>query len=138
MTKVYIINTNKNNDINAEQTMLQEEKCAAFYTPWKYYIDTIEANDIVFLYSSGVGIVARGIATGIVEVRDYGGQPDEERYMYLNRFQLLNQPLSAANVTGIIRDVAGADFDIKWNQTMIPIAYNFGIKVWQHITRYCM
>ncbi|MEY2195746.1 hypothetical protein AB7942_23880 [Neobacillus sp. BF23-41] len=138
MAKVYIINTNKNNNINAEQTMLQEAKCAAYYTPWKYYIDTIEANDIVFLYSSGVGIVARGIATGIVEVRDYEGQPDEERYMYLDRFELLNRPLSAASVTGIIRDVAGTDFDIKWNQTMIPIAYNFGIKVWQHITRSCL
>lgn len=110
--------------------------CSILYTV-EYYIDTIEANDIVFLYSSGVGIVARGLATGIVEVRDYEGQPDEERYIYLNRFQILN-PLSAANVTGIIRDVAGADFDIKWNQTMIPIAYNFGIKVWQHITRYCL
>ncbi len=138
MPKIYIINTNKNNNINAEQVMLQQEKCAAFYSPWKYYIDTIEANDIVFLYSSGIGIVARGIATGIVEVADYEGNKDEERYMYLNRFQLLNQPLSAANVTSIIRDVAGPDFDIKWNQTMIPVAYNFGLKVWQHITRYCI
>lgn len=34
MVKVYIINTNKNNNINAEQMMLQEEKCAAYYTPW--------------------------------------------------------------------------------------------------------
>jgi hypothetical protein len=138
MSKVYILNTNKNNNKHAEQMMLQEKKCAAFYSPWKYYIDTIEANDIVFLYSSGVGIVARGIATGIVEIRDYEGYPDEERYMNLDRFQLLNQPLSAANVTGIIRDVAGQDYDIKWNQTMIPVAYNFGIKVWQHITRHCM
>ena len=92
MAKVYIVNTNKNNNINAEISVLNEEKCAAYYTPWKYYIDTIEANDIVFLYSSSVGIIARGLATGMVEVKDYEGQKDEERYMYLNRFEQLDKP----------------------------------------------
>lgn len=58
--------------------MLSQEKCAAYYSPWKHYIDTVEANDMVYLYSSDKGIVARGTATGIVEIADYNGEKDEE------------------------------------------------------------
>lgn len=118
--------------------MLQNQKCSAYYTPWKYYIDTIEANDIVFLYSSGEGIIARGVATGIVEVSDYEANENEEHYMNLNRFELLDSPLPARKVTAIIREIAGDDFDIQWNQTMILLADHFGRKVWQYITRNCI
>ncbi|CAM3869931.1 hypothetical protein [Mesobacillus thioparans] len=138
MPKVYIINTNKTHNPDCEKEMLQNHKCAAFYNPWKYYIDTIEANDLVFLYSSNVGIIGRGIATGIVELNDYEGNENEEHFMYLNRFELLKRPLKAAEVTSIIRETAGNDFDIKWNQTMILVAHQFGTKVWQHITKYCL
>lgn len=138
MAKVYIVNTNKNNNPDAERDMLLSQSVAAFYTPWKYYIDTIEANDLVFLYSSGTGIVARGIATGIVEIQDYNGDIDAEHYMYLNNFEKLVKPLSAAEVVENIRKLAGQDYDIRWNQTMIPVPYHFGLKVWQHITRYCV
>ncbi|MBM7572946.1 hypothetical protein [Aquibacillus albus] len=138
MAKVYLINTNKNNNPDCEDEMLQNQKCSAYYTPWKYYIDTIEANDVVFLYSSGEGIIARGLATGIVEVNDYEGNENEEHYMNLNRFELLNSPLPAREVTAIIREIAGDDFDIQWNQTMILLAEHFGRKVWQQITRYCI
>lgn len=118
--------------------MLQNQKCSAYYTPWKYYIDTIEANDIVFLYSSGEGIIARGVATGIVEVSDYEANENEEHYMNLNRFELLDSPLPARKVTAIIREIAGDEFDIQWNQTMILLADHFGRKVCQYITRNCI
>lgn len=138
MSKVYIINTNKTHNPNDETNMLQNEKCAAYYTPWKYYIDTIEANDIVFLYSNDIGIVARGIATGIVEMADYNGDVSEEHYMHLNRFERLVTPLRADELTSIIRSIAGNDYKIQFNQTMILVAYPFGLKVWQHITQYCV
>lgn len=138
MPKVYIINTNKTHNPECEKEMLRKHKCAAYYNPWKYYIDTIEASDLVFLYSSNVGIIGRGIATGIVELNDYEGNENEEHYMHLNRFEPLKRPLKAAEVTSIIRDTAGNDFDIKWNQTMILVAHQFGMKVWQHITKYCL
>ncbi|MDQ0246502.1 hypothetical protein J2S09_004106 [Bacillus fengqiuensis] len=138
MPKVYIINTNKTHNTECEVDMLRNHKCAAYYNPWKYYIDTIEANDIVFLYSSNVGVIARGIATGIVEINDYEGKTSEEHYMHLNRFERLTRPLKAAEVTSIIRETAGNDFDIKWNQTMILVAHQFGVKVWQHITQNCL
>ena len=138
MPKVYIINTNKNHNTECEADMLRNHKCAAYYNPWKYYIDTMEANDLVFLYSSNVGIIGRGVATGIVELKDYEGKENEEHYMHLNRFERLTTPLKASEVTSIVRDIAGQDFDIRWNQTMILVAHQFGIKVWQYITKKCI
>lgn len=77
MPKVYIINTNKKSSgtVN-ELDMIRKEKCAAYYSPWKNRIDRIAPNDLVFLYSNGQGIIARGIATGVVEVSDYKGEVD--------------------------------------------------------------
>ncbi|GAB3059165.1 hypothetical protein ACFOU0_04730 [Salinicoccus sesuvii] len=138
MPKVYFINTNKAHNPKSEREMVQNHKCAAYYTPWKYYIDTIEANDLVFLYSSDVGVIGRGIATGIVELKDYEDNENEEHYMHLNRFELLEKPLKAAEVTSVIRNTAGDDFKIQWNQTMILIPHQFGIRVWQHITKHCL
>jgi hypothetical protein len=58
--------------------------------------------------------------------------------MNLNRFELLNSPLPDRGVTAIIRDIAGGNFDIQWNQTMILLAAHFGRKVWQHIIKNCI
>ncbi|SCZ05901.1 hypothetical protein SAMN05720606_11849 [Paenibacillus polysaccharolyticus] len=137
MPKVYIINTNKSNNPQAENDMISNMKCSAYYSPWKHYIDTIEANDIVYLYSSGVGIIARGIATGIVEIKDYIGKENEEHYMYLNRFEKLSTPLTADKITNILTEatIDKTEYKIQWNQTMILIAYSLGLKVWQVITK---
>ena len=77
MRNAYIINTNLTHNPNCEQQMLQQEKCAAYYSPWKHYISLIRPNDLVFLYSNGKGIIARGIATGIVETADYENNIEE-------------------------------------------------------------
>lgn len=132
MPKAYIINTNKSNNTNDEGDMITKEKCAAYYGPWKYYIDEIEANDLIFLYSNGNGIIARGIATGIPEIDDCNGDIDEEHYMELNRFQILEKPLSASKITELV------GHDIKYNQTVISLAHRFGLTVWQHITKNCI
>ncbi|MEK4509356.1 hypothetical protein [Paenibacillus sp. FSL K6-2524] len=138
MPKVYIINTNKANNPQDETDMISNMKCSAYYSPWKHYIDTIEANDIVYLYSSEVGIIARGIATGIVEIADYKGDKDAEHYMHLDRFQSLKAPLIASKVTDILSEAADDKYKIQWNQTMILVAYSLGLKVWQHITKDCI
>lgn len=132
MAKVYIINTNKNNHPEDEIDMIKKEKCAAYYSPWKYYIDEIEANDIVFLYSSGKGIISRGIGTGIPEIIDYKGESNEEHYMNLDRFQTLVTPLPASKITELV------GHEIKYNQTVISLAYKFGLNVWQYITQKCI
>ena len=73
MRKTYLINTNRTNRPGGEdeQDMLLNTKCAAYFSPWKEKINHIQPNDLVFLYSNGKGIVARGIATGVVEISDY-------------------------------------------------------------------
>ena len=70
MSKTYLINTNKSNNPNDEIDMLNNKKCAAYNGYWKYYIDEIDHNDMVFLYSSGKGIIARGVGSGITEIKD--------------------------------------------------------------------
>ncbi|AKL96151.1 hypothetical protein CACET_c27060 [Clostridium aceticum] len=132
MPKTYIINTNKSNCPTDESDMLHNKKCAAYFSPWKYYIDEIEANDIIFLYSSGRGIIARGIATGIPETKDYRGEIDEEHYMELDRFQILSTPLEASEITKIVQH------RLQYNQTVISLAHKFGIQVWQFITKNCI
>lgn len=71
--------------------MLLNAKFAAYFSPWKDRIDLVQPNDLVFLYSNGKGIIARGIATGVVEISDYGNDgglyEDEQHYMHLNRFE---------------------------------------------------
>ncbi|MFY4775175.1 hypothetical protein [Metabacillus sp. RGM 3146] len=69
--KAHIINTNQSSNLQID--MLKNQKCAAYYGNWKKLISTIKANDMVFLYSNGKGIIARGVATGIVETADYQG-----------------------------------------------------------------
>lgn len=136
MAKVYLVNTNKSNNPQNEIDMIENQKVSAYYSPWKYYIDEIEANDLVFLYSSNVGIIARGIATGIVELSDIGNEMDEEHYMHLNRFEVLERALSAADITSIVQNETDPKYKIMWNQTMIHIPYFLGIKIWQYITKY--
>jgi hypothetical protein len=130
--KAYIVNTNQKHNPNSEPDMLRNEKCAAYYSPWKYYIDEIEANDIVFLYSNGKGIIARGIATGITEVANYEGNPSEEHYMNLDRFQIISKPLEASMITKVI------EHKIMFNQTIISLPHRFGISLWQYVTQYCI
>lgn len=139
MPKVYIINTNKSNNPkenpNDEKNMLSEEKCAAYFEPWKYKIDLIEPNDLVFLYSNENGIIARGVATGIVEIADHVynniNYENEEHYMHLNRFQVFkNNPLPASKVSELV------EFSVVWGQTMISLDYEVGLKVWQYITKH--
>lgn len=132
MSKAYILNTNKSNNPIDEGNMINKKKYATYYEPWKYYIDEIEANDLIFLYSNEKGIIARGMATGIPEIADYNGDADEEHYMELNRFQLLKTPLPASKITELV------GHNIKYNQTVISLAYKFGLEVWQYITKQCI
>ncbi|CAM3287017.1 hypothetical protein FITA111629_14720 [Filibacter tadaridae] len=138
MPKVYLVNMNKTNNVQNVTEMINEEKVAAYYTPWKYFIDEIEAGDIIYLYSNGSGIIARGIATGIVELRDIGNHVDMEHYMHLERFETLEASLPSAKITEIAKAMTDEDYTIKFNQTMIHLPYFIGLKVWQHITKYCL
>lgn len=94
----YVLNTNAKNNISDHYKMLNQGVAAAFYAPWKFYINQLHKNDIVFLYQSGVGIVACGKASGELKVQEYDDIEDNEHYMMLNEFCKLKYPISASEM----------------------------------------
>jgi hypothetical protein len=90
-----IVNTNYSNNPKDHEMMLHEHCASAFYTPWKEKIERISKGDVVFLYQSGVGIVAGGMATGNLKKKEYEGHPDEDYSMPLAKFEVLSTPIPA-------------------------------------------
>jgi hypothetical protein len=82
VSRDYVVNTNVAYLPTAYRAMLEGNKASA-YGDRKTAVDSINKDDRVFLYHSGVGIVAVGRATGGVQVCAYDGIPDEEHYVPL-------------------------------------------------------
>lgn len=100
----YILNTNCSNSQQDHDDMLINGKAAAFFDPWKFKIERLAKGDVVFLYQSGVGIVAFGEASGKLEKLPYNANPehiDEEYSMKLHNFQRLSTSLTAAEIKKI-------------------------------------
>lgn len=99
-----ILNTNIGNSREDHESMLKEKIAAAYFSPWKNKINSLSKGDVVFLYQSGVGIVAVGKASGKLQIRNYHNNPkniDEEYFMKLNQFHLLEAPMSASEVKSV-------------------------------------
>lgn len=125
----YILNTNRQRGIEDDAEMLQEGKAAAYFEPWKYKIKNLQKGDTVFLYRSGVGIVAKGIATGDVMKKNYRNNPghiDEEYYQKLKDFKVLQIPISAAEIKRIGKT------NYVFMQTMFGIDEETGKQLWQY------
>lgn len=122
----YILNTNYNNNEEDHNDMVKNKKCAAYFEPWKYKIERLNKGDVVFLYQSGVGIVAFGEASGKLCLADYHRNPDhknEEYYMKLNNFHTVKKPLSAAKIKSI------TDVDYRFMSTMFGVDLESGKKI---------
>lgn len=105
----YILNTNCKNGIADHNDMISKKKAAAYFDPWKYKIEKLFKGDTVFLYQNGVGIVAVGKANGNLEKAPHHGNPehvDEEYFMKLKSFRIVETPLSAAQ----IKKITGIDY----------------------------
>ncbi|GKV90430.1 hypothetical protein [Pectobacterium carotovorum] len=98
----HILNTNKAHSDEDSEWMATKGIAAAFYDPWKWNINRIEANDVVFLYENGKGIVAYGRGAGEVKVCDYNGDKDQCHYQELEGFKVLEKPISAAEIKKIL------------------------------------
>lgn len=98
----HVLNTNRRNDDNDHEEMVNKGIAAAFYNPWKLNIDRIKKDDVVFLYENGVGIVAFGKGTGETLKKDKYGDKDECHFQKLKDFRVLVKPLSAAEVKRIL------------------------------------
>ena len=100
--------------------MIDKQKAAAFYSPWKFKIERLSKNDIVFLYQSGVGIVAYGEASGKLEKHSHQDKPenkDEEYSMKLNKFKKITPALSASEIkkiTGVNHVFMGTMFGLDF------------------------
>ena len=111
-TKYFILNTNYGNNPADHDEMLQHPKAAAYFWPWKHKIEQLSQGDMVFLYQSGVGIVGCGYASGRLEKAPYQGNPehaDEEYFMVLTRFQLVDPPMSASE----IKTISGRNYPFR-------------------------
>lgn len=120
----YIVNTNRNNDDGDDRDMIRNKKVAAYYEPWKYKIARLKKNDHVFLYRSGSGIVAFGKADGKLVKTRYHGNPkesDQEYYMGLRNFELVDPAITAANIK-LITENPGLVF----RQTMFSLDQKSG------------
>ncbi len=78
----YIVNTNKTWMADAYIDMLANQKAAAYYDR-KWSITNISKNDTVYLYHTGVGIIACGKAKDNYKSKEIDGDPDEEFYIPL-------------------------------------------------------
>jgi hypothetical protein len=79
----WVVNTNATYMPVAFQEMLEEKKASAFGDR-KYAVDRIQKNDRVFLYHTGVGIIACGRARDKCRSNDYRADKEEEHYISLN------------------------------------------------------
>lgn len=122
----YIVNTNYRNDPRDHDMMLKEHVAAAFFTPWKEKIARISKGDVVFLYQSGIGIVAVGAANGKLKKRPYQGNPDyveEDFSMPLNKFEAIEEPITAAE----IKELCGVNY--RFMSTLFSIDAEAGRKL---------
>jgi hypothetical protein len=130
--RAYIVNTDTKHSPLVHEQMLSEGKASACFDPWKYKIERIAKDDVVFLYHSGVGIVAFGIATGRLEKSAY---PDDPRYrddVYsarLKPFTVLDQPLTAAR----IREITGTNY--RFMQTLFEIPAEHASQLLEEVRR---
>lgn len=85
----FVVNT------SGKTEMIDEQKAAAYYPGWREKIQRLQKGDYVFLYHSGAGIVAYGIADGVLRKKDCDGHKDYEYYMHLNDFKKLKKPITA-------------------------------------------
>jgi hypothetical protein len=124
----YILNTNIQGGEEDEIDMLNKQKAAAYFEPWKYKIEQINKGDRVFLYRSGVGIIAKGVGTGVIDKLPYRGQEkwkNEEYSTKLTKFKKLTQPIRASE----IKTISGVNY--VFMQTMFSIDKETGEKLWK-------
>jgi len=126
--KYYFLNTNKANDPETHKNMLANSTAAAFNDPWKYSIERLKAGDVVFLYESGTGIVATGIASGKTETVPYEGKANEEYHQKLDDFKKV-KPLSAKEIKALI------DTNLIFYRTMFKVPAVLGAKIEKHLKK---
>lgn len=131
----YILNTNYGNDPSDDKDMMNNQKVAAYFDPWKRNIEKLKRGDKIFLYRSGEGIAAMGIASGKLEKKPWHGEDghkNEEYCMKLDKFKRLNKSLAASD----IKKITGVDY--RFMSTMFAVDKDSGDKLWEYISKNCI
>ncbi|MCU5584693.1 hypothetical protein OCF65_30625 [Bacillus toyonensis] len=131
---LFIINTNLQKDTRYELEMLQEKKCAA-YRSTKTDIQNIQENDRILLYTNKKGIIARGIASGQLLMKEDDGEPDAEYYMPLINFTELITPIPSHKLKNIL-SLADPQEARPFNKTSLKFREGVSEKIWIEICRY--
>ncbi len=114
----FILNTDRKNDVKAEDQMLAK-KIGTIYSSWKHKLIRIKPNDIVFLYSSGRGLIAMGAASGAIE--DLPGELCS--ISIANGFRQFKKPIATNEIKSAING------NIVFLQTIFSINPNAGEKL---------
>ena len=93
--KKFMINTNFNNDKSSHFQMLENQEAAAFCKGWKEYICNLSEGDKVYLYQSGVGLIASGTVAGDLIKDEYNGKVDDKYSKKLKDFKIGFKAISA-------------------------------------------
>lgn len=131
----YILNTNYSNNPSDDDDMINNQKAAAYFDPWKRNIEKLKKGDKIFLYRSGEGIVAMGIASGKLEKKPWHGEDkhkDEEYCMKLDKFRKLKKPLFASD----IKKITGVNY--RFMSTMFVVDEDSGNNLWEYILKNCI
>jgi len=90
---IYIVNTNSRHYPDAWRDMLSASKASAYYDR-KHSVAKIPEGSVVYLFQTGVGIIAKGRTTSVCQKIAYENDPDEEFFVPLNMEWKLDDPTS--------------------------------------------
>ena len=120
---IFLLNTNRKYQPDAEKFMLEKECAFANGDKWAPRINHIETGSKVLLYANKIGIIAVGIGTAEKHNIPWDNGPG--RFVKLREFRKLKSPLTAAS----IRKIAGKKFPLL--QTLITLPEQAGEKIWK-------
>lgn len=127
--KCFMLNTNYNNDADTHFDMLNNQEAAAFCKGWKEYICQLSKGDKVYLYQSGVGIVAVGTVDGELEKSEYSGVADDKYSKSLKDFKTGFKAISARS----FKELTGGGTNFR--RTMVELSSMQAHKIAQEIER---
>lgn len=128
----YVVNTNQAWNKANEREMLKERKAAAYYSD-KETVRRIQYKDRVFLYSSGKGIIAGGIAKSKHKIRDYKGDSDVEYYVELGSFHQCDPPISPSEIRELIRRFNKCECNFRPTCWFVP--NESGREIWKELVK---
>lgn len=129
MINYYINNTNRKEGKHYEADMLEKFKCEAYGTT-KNHVQLINTGDIVFWYSSGIGVIGGGIADGMTHSREADGKPDYEYYQQLTNAHVFIKPLTHSKLKSMFPQLR------VLNGTLLKMNPTDGEKLWTYLLQH--